>query len=155
MDCTRREILLGASLLSSALACELVSAPEARAAAAATTGRSLELQPGLRLGPCTIARVLPVENGALPVELVDPAGRRFVVEVHRFDARAQGIARAGSLAVYLRNGGTGATRTDETHGLGAMALASLLEAREKAGMPVPRLASIVERWQSDPPRAVR
>lgn len=111
-----------------------------------------ELMPGTRLGPCTFVRVQPVEQGGVPVVLRDPHGRDFVVEVHRHDARAPGVARAGSLAVYLRNGGDGATRTEETHGLGAMALASRLEARERAGGCVPRLASIVERWAYDPPR---
>jgi hypothetical protein len=150
MDLTRREVLLGTTALSSVLAFNLVRVSDA---AAAASRRSLHLRPGVCVGPCTVSRVLPVENGALPIELVDPAGERFVVEVHRFDERAPGIARAGSLAVYLRNGGTGATRSDETHGLGAMALASLLEAREQAGKPVPRLASILERWQCDPPPA--
>jgi hypothetical protein len=151
MATTRREILLGGAALTSLAAANLVRVSEANAA---TDPGRLQLRAGIRVGPCTISRVLPVENGALPVELVDPSGRPFLAEVHRWDANAPpGIARAGSLAVYLRNGGTGTTRTNEAHGLGAMALASLLEAREMAGKPMPRLASIVERWQNDPPPA--
>jgi len=151
MATTRREILLGSAALTSLAALNLVRVSEADAA---TDPARLQLRAGIRVGPCTVSRVLPVENGALPMELVDASGHPFIVEVHRWDEAAPpGIARAGSLAVYLRNGGTGTTRTKETHGLGAMALASLLEARERAGKQVPRLASIVERWQHDPPPA--
>lgn len=109
-----------------------------------------DLAPGTALGPCRLARVMPIERGGVPVVLVDPRGREVVVEVHRHDDRAAApspLARAGSLAVYLRNGGDGATRTDESHGLGAMALAQRLVARERAGARVPKLASILERWQ--------
>lgn len=152
MATTRREILLGGAALTSLATINLVRVSDAHASP--TDPARLQLRSGVAVGPCTVSRMLPVENGALPVELVDPSGEAFVVEVHRWDASAPpGIARAGSLAVYLRNGGTGATRTNETHGLGAMALASLLEARERTGKPVPRLASIVERWQHDPPPA--
>jgi hypothetical protein len=151
MATTRREILLGGAALSSLAASNLVRVSEANAA---SDPARLQLRAGVRVGPCTVSRVLAVENGALPVELVDASGRSFIVEVHRWDEAAPpGIARTGSLAVYLRNGGTGATRTNEAHGLAAIALAALLEARERAGKPLPRLASIVERWQHDPPPA--
>lgn len=156
MRWTRRE-LLGA--MAGALATAgLLGAVDAQAAERARRGEARgssafpELASGTRLGPCTLVRVLPVERGGVPVVLRDPRGHDFVVEVHRHEPQAPGIARAGSLAVYLRNGGDGATRTDETHGLGAMALASRLDARERAGGRVPRLASIVERWAFDPPR---
>jgi hypothetical protein len=126
-------------------------------AAAATAGPGdMRWRRGVAVGPCKLVRVLSVDvaRGCMPVVLVDPRGRELVVEVHRFDARAQRpLARAGSLAVYLRNGGDGATPSDETHGLGAMALAAMLEAHERAGGALPRLASIGERWRVDPPRA--
>jgi hypothetical protein len=156
MRWTRRE-LLGA--MAGALAgATLLGAGDANAAGRGRGGAAHggapfpDLAPGTRLGPCTLVRVQPLERGGAPVVLRDPHGRDFVVEVHRHDPRAPGVARAGSLAVYVRNGGDGATRTDETHGLGAMALAARLEARERAGGRVPRLASIVERWAFDPPR---
>jgi hypothetical protein len=98
---------------------------------------------------------MPVDQGALPFELEDPSGRRFVVEVHRRDTSVSGIRPAGSLDVFLRNGGTGTTPTDETHGLAAMALASMLAKREAEGRPIPELATIVERWSSDPPPPFR
>lgn len=115
-----------------------------------------ELVPGMALGPCRLARLLPVERGALPFELSDTLGHVFVVEVHRHDPQAPGIARAGSCDVFLVNGGTGATATDETRGLGAMALASVLARREAAGRPLaelPQLVSIRQRWTHDPPPA--
>jgi hypothetical protein len=106
----------------------------------------VDLAPGTPLGPCRLMRVMPAERGGIPVVMADPEGRAFEVELHRHDERAPGLARAGSLDVYLRNGGDGAKPSDETHGLGAIALARLLADRELAGKRVPRLASIVERW---------
>jgi hypothetical protein len=150
MPWSRRKFLWGSSALATAAA--LVSAP--RSAAAASSRRS-SFEPGQAVGPCRLVRVLPVEHGALPFELEDPAGRRFIVEVHRriadADPGVHGIRPAGSLDVFLRNGGTGTTPTNETHGLAAMALASHLASREAEGRPVPELSTIVERWSSDPP----
>ncbi len=147
MPWSRRKFLWGSSALAAAAA--LVSAP--RSAKAAEHRPSFE--PGQVVGRCRLVRVLPVEQGALPFELEDPSGRRFIVEVHRRDAGGgvRGIRPAGSLDVFLRNGGTGTTPTDETHGLAAMALASHLAAREAEGRPVPELSTIAERWSSDPP----
>jgi hypothetical protein len=115
-----------------------------------------ELRPGTQLGSCRLVRVLPVERGALPFELQDPAGKTFVVEVHRRDPSVPGIRPAGEYDVFLRNGGTGRTPTDETHGLAAMALASVLRSQQAAGQPIPgELGTIVERWFKDPPPAFR
>jgi hypothetical protein len=111
----------------------------------------LALVPGMKLGPCTLARLLPVERDALPFELKDPSGEAFVVEAHVHDPAVPGIARAGSLDVFLVNGGDGKTPTHEARGLGAMALATLLAARERAGAPLPELATIAERWDRHPP----
>jgi hypothetical protein len=140
-DVLRNGAVAGALLAMSRVRTALASAPEVAS-----------LPTGTVLGPCKLAAVLPVERGVLPVVLEDPRGKTFVVEVHRHDPRAPGIARAGSLDVFVRNGGNGATTTDESHGLGAMALAELLAERERAGRRIPRLASIVERWRHDPPR---
>ena len=70
------------------------------------------------------------------------------VDIFTRPARAQQVGKA-------QHGGTGTTPTNETHGLGAMALASLVAAREAAGRPIPELATIVERWSSDPPPMFR
>ena len=147
MPWSRRKFLWGSSALATAAA--LVGPP--RIARAAEQRSSFE--PGQAVGPCRLIRVLPVEQGALPFELEDPSGRRFIVEVHRrdTDGGVSGIRPAGSLDVFLRNGGTGTTPTDETHGLAAMALASHLAKREAEGRPVPELSTIAERWSGDPP----
>ena len=79
--------------------------------------------------------------------LADADGRTFTVEVMRFDPRVPGVARAGSLAVYVSNGGGGAIATDEEHGLGAMALAAEIAKREAAGMHVPELATMSDRGE--------
>ena len=106
--------------------------------------------PGMKLGPCTLSRALPVERDALPFELRDPSGDLFVVEAHLHDPATPGIARAGSLDVFLVNDGDGTTPTDEARGLGAMALASVLAAREKAGAAIPPVVTITERWARHP-----
>jgi hypothetical protein len=147
MPWSRRDFLWGASAVAATTA-----VTGARRAEAAQAG---SFEPGLQLGPCRLVRVLPVEQGALPFELEDPAGCRFIVEVHEHDEGVRGLRRAGSHDVFLRNGGTGATPTNETHGLGAMALASVLAEREASGRPIPQLATIVERWSSDPPPLFR
>lgn len=149
MPWSRRNFLRGSSAVAAAAA--LVTAPRIAKAAGAASSPRRGFEPGAQVGPCRLVRVLPVEQGALPFELEDPSGHRFVVEVHRRDPSVSGIRPAGSLDVFLRNGGTGSTPTDETHGLGAMALASLLAAREAEGRPIPELATIVERWSCDPP----
>jgi hypothetical protein len=163
MPSSRRDFLRGSGAIATATV--MTSAPGlARAASAASAAgpegdasaaAATSFEPGLALGPCRLVAVLPVELGALPFELQDPSGHHFVVEVHRRDAGVQGLRPAGSYDVFLRNGGSGATPTDETHGLGAMALASLIAAREAAGRPIPQLSTIVERWSSDPPPLFR
>jgi hypothetical protein len=151
MPWSRRDFLQGSSAVAAAAA--LVSTPSIAKAAGAPARSSFE--PDQPLGPCRLVRVLPIDQGALPFELEDPSGHRFVVEVHRRDTSVSGIRPAGSLDVFLRNGGSGTTPTDETHGLAAMALASLLAKREAEGRPIPELATIVERWSSDPPPLFR
>jgi len=152
MPSSRRDFLWGASAVAATGA--VIAAPGG-AQAAQVVRNPGDFEPGLPLGPCRLTRVLPVEQGALPFELEDPAGLRFIVEVHRRDAGVAGLRPAGSYDVFLRNGGTGSTPTNETHGLGAMALASLVAAREASGRLIPELATIVERWSSDPPPMFR
>lgn len=161
---SRRDLLCAAGALATATIVRTVSAKDAPR----TTGRTgrfarrsappqpapPELVPGMKLGPCKLTRLLPVERDALPFELQDPSGQLFVVEAHRRDESRPGIARAGSLDVFLVNGGDGSMPTDEARGLGAMALARVLAVRERAGLPVPPVATIVERWNRHPPPAL-
>jgi hypothetical protein len=156
---SRRDLLCAAGALATLTFVRVASAKGApgpagrtgRFARRAAPTRPPELVPGMKLGPCKLTRLLPVERDALPFELQDPSGELFVVEAHRRDESRPGIARAGSLDVYLVNGGDGRTPTDEARGLGAMALARVLAVRERAGLPVPQVATIVERWNRHPP----
>jgi hypothetical protein len=162
MPWSRRDFLWGASAAAAATAMTTSSRAGATAQAGATAaasvpaaGAPVDFVPGLPLGPCRLVQILPIERGALPFELEDPAGQRFVVEVHQHAAGVSALRRAGSYDVFLRNGGSGSTPTHETHGLGAMALASLVAAHEAYGKPIPELGTIVERWSSDPPPQFR
>ncbi len=114
------------------------------AAAPEPAGDALGLVPGLAVGRCSVVRCGPLRAGSLPVELRDPGGRVFAVDLLRHDAATPGVARARSIGVYLRNGGRGSAATVEEHGLGAMALARLLAKREAAGVKLPRLATLRE-----------
>jgi hypothetical protein len=101
--------------------------------------------PGTRVGRCKVVRVDPVLAGAVPFTLAAPDGVEFRVDVVRHDAETPGVARAGSLAVFMNNGGTGTNPTVEEHGLGAMALAVVLERLEAGGRPVPELVTFRQR----------
>jgi hypothetical protein len=79
------------------------------------------------------------------VTLRAPNGSTFEVEVLRRDPGLPGIGRAGSLDVFLNNGGTGATPSVEEHGLAAMALARWLAQRESLGHPAPDLLTLPQR----------
>jgi hypothetical protein len=123
---------------------------EVRAAAAPVRRRGggpafPELAPGTRLGSCSVIRVGAVFEGAAPVTLGAPDGSTFAVEVLRHDPAAPGIAKAGSLDVFLNNRGSGKTPSVEQHGLGAMALARWLAQRESSGHPVPDLLTLPQR----------
>jgi hypothetical protein len=142
----RRSVLWGMSGLAAVFA-----ARPLRAAQRVIRGGVRRLTPGTQLASCRLVQVMPVERGALPFELEDATGNRFVVEAHRRDPAIPGIARAGAVDVFLVNGGTGVTPTNEAHGLAAMSLAAVLAEQQAAGRAMPQLATIVERWASDPP----
>jgi len=99
---------------------------------------------GARFAGCTVTNVAPVEQGTVPVTFVDSHGKSFVVDVLRHDPASPGVARAGSLAVFMKVGRT-RRPTREEHGLAAMALAVELAGREAAGAAVPSLLTLSER----------
>ena len=155
MPSSRRDFLRGAGAVAAAATATAMPRAAQAGQASPAAERPGTFEPGMQLGPCRLVKVLPVEQGALPFELEDPSGGRFIVEVHQRDASVAGLRPAGSHDVFLRNGGSGQTPTNETHGLGAMALATLLAEREASGRPIPPLATIVERWSADPPPMFR
>lgn len=101
--------------------------------------------PGAAFGTCSVLGSAREADGAITVQLAGSDGRRFELEVLGHDARTPGVARAGSLAVYVKNRGRGDTATDEEHGLSAMALARHLAEHEAAGAPLPAVPTLAER----------
>lgn len=90
------------------------------------------LAAGSTLGRWTIERVLPVENGAASVVVVDAAGSRFQLDICARDEQEprNGPAQTLHFEVFLANGGDGDTATFEDHGLAAMALADVIRHNE-------------------------
>jgi len=101
--------------------------------------------PKARFGACEVLSLENTQDGAVSVRLADSAGQPFEVELLGYDSRTPGVARAGSLGVYLNNKGRGSTATIEEHGLAAMALASHLARRQVLGAKLPVLPTLAER----------
>jgi hypothetical protein len=110
------------------------------------------LRPGLRLGRWRIVAVYGIKYGAIPVILEGPGGARFQVDVLRRERHLlgrPGIAETRYYGLYLANGGRGRTPTRESQGLGVLALAALLRAREDR-VPRPDLLTLRDRLGSFP-----
>jgi hypothetical protein len=103
------------------------------------------VRPSARFAGCEILGVERAADGAFGVRFADRSGKPFDVDLLAFDPRTPGVARAGSLAVYMNNHGNGATATIEEHGLAAMALARHLSRREAAGIKLPVMPALRER----------
>ncbi|HEY3820992.1 MAG TPA: hypothetical protein VGL81_27700 [Polyangiaceae bacterium] len=103
------------------------------------------LKPKARFGTCEVVSLASTPDGAVNVRLSDSSGQAFDVELLAYDAHVPGVARAGSLSVYLNNRGGGTKATVEEHGLAAMALASHLARREAAGGKLPALPTLSDR----------
>jgi len=155
-DASRREALKTAAIGASGVvvavavsrAARTPAAPAATAAqqqpnengAAAPAGPTyLAELAGVHFGAYRVVSVGAIERGGVPVWLSFNEGAAFRVDVLRADptAGSTGIGAVSSHSVYLRNGGNGRTSTDESMGLGAMALAEELSARERAGLKPP------------------
>jgi hypothetical protein len=108
-----------------------------------------------RVDTWTVRRVYGVYLGAIPVVLQADGGEPYQVDVlRRHPAGVAGVANTPSLSLFIANRGDGVSATDETHGLGAMALAEALAERERAGVAVPAaLMTLSERQQTYPDAA--
>jgi hypothetical protein len=106
---------------------------------------SAGLRPHARFGTCEVLSVERTSDGAVGVRLADKAGQPFDLELLGHDARTPGVARAGSLGIYMNNKGRGSTATVEEHGLAAMALARHLAGHEAAGVTLPVLPTLAGR----------
>lgn len=101
---------------------------------------------GVVLGRWTVVAVHPVHMGAVPVVLSTEDGARYQVDLLARDAGGPaGVANTQRLSLFVANHGDGRTATDEEQGLGAMALAEHLRAREAAGWTAPALLTLHER----------
>jgi len=110
-----------------------------------------EIRPGAAVGDCRVVAVHDVTLGAIPVVLETAAGERFQVDVlARGGATRTPVAWTRSLEVYVVAGGDGQKATPEQQGLGAMALAAALDAREEAGARVPALLTFERRRERHP-----
>jgi hypothetical protein len=104
-----------------------------------------DLWAGARLDRWTVVAVHDASAGGIPVEMATADGTRFQVDVLRRDDASPGVANTKTLSLYLCNRGDGRRASDEEQGLGALALAHALEAREAAGAAPPRLLTLRER----------
>lgn len=103
------------------------------------------LNAGSKVGQWTIVAIHSVHLGAIPVILAAADGTKFQVDVFRRDTSAKaakGVAETAKLAFFVSNKGSGSTRTDETQGLGAMALAAAIQ---KSGSAPANLLTLRER----------
>lgn len=146
----RRTVVAGLAVAGAAVgAGALVKNRDADEAAGAPIAVS-SLEPGTVL-PGTQVRVIavyPVTLGALPVVLETHAGSRYQVDVLARDPSGpQGVGNTEHFSVYVANSGDGGTSTDETEGLGAMALARVLEASEN---DLPQLMTLRDRETEHP-----
>ncbi len=74
----------------------------------------------------TLGTAFDVRHGGIPFVLVRADGVKVALEILRFDPARPAPGRNGTLAVHVPNRGDGATSTDESAGLAAMAVASVL-----------------------------
>ncbi len=96
-------------------------------------------------GRWTLEAVHAVRTGAIPLVL-SRDGKRFAVELlSRTPGGPSPVAHTAIVSVFLSNRGDGALMSDESDGLGAMALGRALERRERAGARPPRLLTHDER----------
>ncbi len=119
-------------------------------ARAATQGASsplgaLDAAPGTQFGRCAVQKVAVAEDGAIAVHMRDSKGEPFELELLAHDDRTPGVARAGSLGVYMRNNGRGDKATIEEHGLAAMAFAAHVRRLHAAGASLPSAPTLTRR----------
>jgi hypothetical protein len=130
----------------------------------ATTARDLVLAAlvapiavGTRLSRTGVAAIRVDERNVGVVTLTDEDGHRWDAELARRtndDAALNPIAVTKEFSLYLRNGGTGRTPTNERIGLAVVAIADAVRRNEDA-VPVLTLASRAEVWASTGYRVIR
>jgi hypothetical protein len=110
------------------------------------------LKKGSKVYDWTVVAIHGVHMGAIPVILQDGSGDRFQVDVCLKDNASgapHAVASTSHLSFFLANSGDGRTPSDEVHGLGAIALATVLSRRESNGTP-PGMLTLRQRSLSFP-----
>jgi hypothetical protein len=141
----RRTFLGGVGAAAAAVGAARLLQTKAGSAGSESPLGSAGVVPGAAFGTCTVLDATQRDDGAIAVRMLGSDGRRFELEFLGHDARTPGVARGGSLGVYVNNHGRGDTATDEEHGLAAMALAAHLGRFEAAGGALPLLPTMAER----------
>lgn len=141
----RRTVVAGLAFAGAAVTAGVLSAGLASADDPNSSSLSIgAVRPGALL-PGTQVQVVTVHAvtfGALPVVLEAPGGERFQVDVLARDpAGPQGVGNTEHYSVYVSNRGDGETSTNEAQGLGAMALARVLEGEAHQIPPLQTLRS--------------
>jgi hypothetical protein len=111
------------------------------------------LRPGTNVHGYKVVAVYGVYMGAIPVILQDKKGDRFQVDVCAKDTQPgapNAVISTRSLSFFLANGGDGIRPSDESKGLGAIALASYLKNRRTAGFRPSGLLTLRERNATHP-----
>jgi hypothetical protein len=103
---------------------------------------------GTQLGPVSVAAIDVDKRGIGVVTMTDAHGHEWHAEIARrtgADAALNPLALSKHYSLYLRNGGSGTTPTDQGVGRAVLAIARHVERNENA-MPVLTLASRAELW---------
>jgi hypothetical protein len=90
------------------------------------------LKPGAQVYDWTVVAIHDVSMGAVPVILADKSGSKFQVDILRRDTKKgapRSVADAHGLSLFLANNGNGQKASDESKGLGVVALATVLSRR--------------------------
>lgn len=104
----------------------------------------------LDVGKWSIERVHAPRLGAVAVVMRTPEGKPFQVDLLRRDDSIPAVATTKHFSLFIANGSSGSSSTDEYEARGAMVLAHHLRSRELSGVPLPELMSFAERADRHP-----
>jgi len=126
----------------------VASANVSRAGGAAASTLVAPFGVGGQVATSRITRIRPATTGAVSLDLRDPRGRPFRIEICRRDDHAGApapVRRTKDFDLFLANGGQGQKRTDRDQGLAVIAIAEALE-HGPQGPAELGLLTMRERW---------
>ena len=113
------------------------------------------IQLGSRMGDIEVMAITVDQNELGIVKLADKKGRSWDVEICRRasdDGNLRPLIVSREYNVFLRNNGSGSTRTDEQVGRAVITIGSRVRANEKS-VPLLRLTSRKQHWRATGYRA--